>query len=180
MIRGFLKIASSKGWIQCSIDIRFKFLTAEWYIVTFWLLCIRKSRLPRSKVDLDRDISMMFSRYPLALKLCLNFKRYSSDTSFGEHICSKQSDCLAFNETMFYAWWVACGEVRKLEGLGRLVMGFDVHVGFFANLSFKHCGIEEDDFVHHSCAFVFILRQSRKVYCLTWCQDRFLQRASFS
>ena len=96
---------------------------------------MRKSRLPRSKVDLDRDISMTFSRYPLALKLCLNFKRYSSDTSFGEHICSKQSDCLAFNETMFYAWWVAFGEVRKLKGLGRLVMGFDVQVGFFANLS---------------------------------------------
>ena len=48
---------------------------------------------------------------------------------------------------MFYARWVARGEVRKLEGLGRLVMGFDVQVGFFANLSFKHCGIEEDDFV---------------------------------
>ena len=25
---------------------------------------------------------------------------------------------------MFNAWWVARGEVRKLEGLGRLVMGF--------------------------------------------------------
>ena len=36
---------------------------------------------------------------------------------------------------MFYAWWVACGEVRKLKGLGRLVMGFDVQVGFFAILS---------------------------------------------
>ena len=36
---------------------------------------------------------------------------------------------------MFYARWVARGEVRKLEGLGRLVMGFDVQVGFFANLS---------------------------------------------
>ena len=36
--RRFLKIASSKGWIQCSIDIRFKFLTAEWYVVTFWIL----------------------------------------------------------------------------------------------------------------------------------------------
>ena len=35
---------------------------------------------------------------------------------------------------MFYAWWVACGEVCKLKGLGRLVMGFDVQVGFFANL----------------------------------------------
>ena len=49
---------------------------------------MRKSRLPRSKVDLDKDISMTFSRYPLALKLCLNFKRHSSDTSFGEFVLS--------------------------------------------------------------------------------------------
>ena len=32
---------------------------------------------------------------------------------------------------MFNAWWVARGEVRKLEGLGR------------ESLSSKHCGIEE-------------------------------------
>ena len=51
-------------------------------------MCIRKSRLPRSKVDLDRDISVMFSRFPLALKLCLNFNRHSSDTSFGELVLS--------------------------------------------------------------------------------------------
>ena len=44
---------------------------------------------------------------------------------------------------MFNAWWVARSEVRRLEGLGRLVMGFDVLVGFFANLSSKHCGIVE-------------------------------------
>ena len=36
---------------------------------------------------------------------------------------------------MFYAWWVVCGEVRKLKGLGRLVMGLNVQVGLFANLS---------------------------------------------
>ena len=30
---------------------------------------------------------------------------------------------------------MACGEVRKLKGLGRLVMGLDVQVGLFANLS---------------------------------------------
>ena len=48
---------------------------------------------------------------------------------------------------MFYAWWVACGEVRKLKGLGRLVMGFDVQVGFFANLSPLNTGIEEGGFV---------------------------------
>ena len=48
---------------------------------------------------------------------------------------------------MFNAWWVARSEVRRLEGLGRLVMGFDVQVGFFANLSSKHCGIVEWDLV---------------------------------
>ena len=51
MIGGFVKIAFSKGWLQCSIDICFKFLTAEWYVVTFWLLCMRKSWIPRGKVD---------------------------------------------------------------------------------------------------------------------------------
>ena len=25
----------------------------------------------------------------------------------------------------FYAWWVVRGELRKLEGLSRLVMGYD-------------------------------------------------------
>ena len=51
MIGGFVKIAFSKGWLQCSIDICFKFLTAEWYVMTFWLLCMRKSWLPGGKVD---------------------------------------------------------------------------------------------------------------------------------
>ena len=49
---------------------------------------MRKSRLPKGKVDLDRDISMMFFRYPLALRRCLNFKRHCSDTSFGEFALS--------------------------------------------------------------------------------------------
>ena len=49
--RKFCKSDSSKGWLQRSIDICFKFLTAEWYVVTFWLLFMRKSRLPRGKVD---------------------------------------------------------------------------------------------------------------------------------
>ena len=57
----------------------------------------------------DKDLSMMFSRYSPA---------------FFRRVCSKQSDCFACNETIFYAWWVARGEVRKLEGFGRLVMGF--------------------------------------------------------
>ena len=48
MIGDFVKIAFSKGLLQRSIDICFTFLTAEWYVVTFWL---RKSRLPGGKVD---------------------------------------------------------------------------------------------------------------------------------
>ena len=51
MIGGFVKIAFSKGFLQCSIDICFKFLTAEWYVVAFWLLCMSKSRLHKGKVD---------------------------------------------------------------------------------------------------------------------------------
>ena len=35
---------------------------------------------------------------------------------------------------MFYAWWMARGVVHKLEGLSRLVMGFDVQIGFLTNL----------------------------------------------
>ena len=42
---------------------------------------------------------------------------------FGK-VSSKQSYCFVFNETIFYAWWVARGELLKLEGLSRLVMGF--------------------------------------------------------
>ena len=43
----------------------------------------------------------------------------------------KQSYCFAFNENTFNAWWVAQDELRKLEGLGWLVMGFDVQDGIF-------------------------------------------------
>ena len=32
----------------------------------------------------DRDLSMMFSGYPLALRRCLNFKRPSLNVSFEE------------------------------------------------------------------------------------------------
>ena len=36
---------------------------------------------------------------------------------------------------MFNAWWVAGDEMRKLEGLGRLVLGSDIQMESFANLS---------------------------------------------
>ena len=50
---------------------------------------------------------------------------------FFRRVSSKQSYCFAFNENTFNAWWVAQDELRKLEGLGRLVMGFDVQDGNF-------------------------------------------------
>ena len=69
----------------------------------------------------DRDPSMMFSGYPLALRRCLNFKRPSSNVLFED-------------ETIFYAWWVARGEVRRLEGLGFLWV-LTSQMESFANLS---------------------------------------------
>ena len=36
----------------------------------------------------DRDLSMMFSRYHPALRRCLNFKRPSSNISFGGFVLS--------------------------------------------------------------------------------------------
>lgn len=60
----------------------------------------------------------------------------------------RQSYCVALNETIFNAWWVARGEMRKLDGLGRLVIGFDVQDGISCeSFSLKHCGIEESDLV---------------------------------
>ena len=67
---------------------------------------------------------------------------------FFRRVSSKQSHRFAFNETVFYTWWVTEGEVRKLEGLGRLVMGFDVQDGIFCeSFHFKHRGIEKSDLV---------------------------------
>ena len=79
--------------------------------------CLKAMLTPES------DLSL-FSGYLLTLRSCLSFKRPSSGVFFWR-VSSKQSYCVAFNETIFYAWWVARGEVHKLEGLGRLVMGSD-------------------------------------------------------
>ena len=61
--------------------------------------------------------------------------RKPSSKNFFRSVCPEQSYCFDFNETMFYAWWVAGDEVRKLEGLGRLVLGSDIQMESFANLS---------------------------------------------
>ena len=96
MIGGFVKIVFSKGWlcirVQCSINICFKFLTAGWYVVTkgnkhSWPFgfCVReKADCLEAKLTSDRDLSIMFSGYPLALRPCLNFKRPSSNFPFEE------------------------------------------------------------------------------------------------
>ena len=108
--------------------------------------CLR-ANCQEAKLTPDRDLSMMFSGYPPSMRRCLNFKRPSSNVFF-RRVSSKQSHRFAFNETVFYIWWVTEGEVRKLEGLGRLVMGFDVQDGIFCeSFPFKHRGIEKSDLV---------------------------------
>ena len=57
----------------------------------------------------DRDHSMMFSGYLLALRRCLNCKRSSS------RVISRPCYCLTFLDTIFYVWSVARGKVCKLK-----------------------------------------------------------------
>ena len=89
---------------------------------TSWLfglcICVRADCL-KAKLTPDSDLSL-FSGFLITLRSCLSFKRPSSGV-FSWRVSSKQSYCVAaFNETIFYAWWVARSEVHKLEGLGRL------------------------------------------------------------
>ena len=73
---------------------------------------------------------MLFSGYPLSLRRRLKFQKALFNCFF-LRVSSKQSYCFAFNENTFNAWWVVQDELRKLEGLGCLVMGFDVQDGIF-------------------------------------------------
>ena len=73
---------------------------------------------------------MLFSGYPLSLRRRLKFQKALFNYFF-LRVSSKYSYCFAFNENTFNAWWVAQDELRKLEGLGWLVMGFDVQDGIF-------------------------------------------------
>ena len=99
--------------------------------MTFWLLCMYKSRLSRDKVDpWQRPFYDVFW-VPSCFQVLFEFQK-ALFKFFSWRVSSKQSYCFAFNETTFYAWWVARGEVRKLEGLGRLVKSFD---GFWSSFS---------------------------------------------
>ena len=89
------------------------------------------SRLSRGKVDTWQrpfyDILWVLS----CSEALFEFQKALLTCSL-RRISSKQPYYFAFNETVFYAWWVARGEVRKLEGLGRLVMGFNEQDGIFS------------------------------------------------
>lgn len=66
---------------------------------------------------------------------------------FFRKVGSEQSYCLALNETVFDAWWVARSEVCVLEGFGRLVVSVDVQDGVLCeSFPFEHCGVEETVF----------------------------------
>ena len=99
MIWGFAEIIFSKGWLgirpQCSINICFRILTAGWYVVTkdnerSWSfgfrVCVRADCL-EAKLTPDRDLSMMFSGYPLALRRYWNFKRPLTPDGWHEVKC---------------------------------------------------------------------------------------------
>ena len=153
MIGGFLKIVFGKGWfcirLQCSINVfncrMVRCDNRQYPLVTFLLLC--KCRLSRGKVDpWQRPFYDVFW-VPSCFEALFEFQK-ALFKCFFRRVSSKQSYCFAFNETIFYAWWVARGEVRELEGLGRLVVSFDVQDGIFCeSFPFEHCGIEESDLV---------------------------------
>ena len=71
---------------------------------------------------------------------CFSFRRVSSEHSY----------CFAFNEIIFYAWWVTRDEVHELEVHGRLVVILDAQDGIFSeSFPLKHFGInmKETDLV---------------------------------
>ena len=87
----------------------------------------------------DRDLSMMFSGYPLALRRCLNFKRPSSINLIASPLMKLYFTPGGWHEAKYVNW---------NKGLDRLVMGFDVQDGIFCiSFPFKHCGIEKSGLV---------------------------------
>ena len=99
MIGGFVKFVPSNDWLcirlHCSINICFTFLTAGWYVVTKG----NKRWWPFGYPD--RDLPMMFSEYPLALRRCLNFKRPFSNAFLFGRVSFKQSYCLPLMKPYF-------------------------------------------------------------------------------
>ena len=61
----------------------------------------------------------------------MNFKRPSSNVYFGEFVLSNLIASPLMKPCFTPGGW----HEAKWEGLGRLAMGFDVQVGFFANFS---------------------------------------------
>ena len=74
----------------------------------------------------------------LLSRCCLNFKRPTSNVFFEELVLGNLIACLYW--TIFYAWWMAQGEVCNLESLGLLLMSFDVPERMFCeSFPFEHC-----------------------------------------
>ena len=74
------------------------------------------------------DLPVVFSGYPPALGRCLNFKSLSSNVSY-EELVPNNLIASPLMKPYFTPGGGARGVVRKLEGLGRLVLGFDAPDG---------------------------------------------------
>ena len=98
MIRGLLKIVSSRGWfsirLQFAINVFLRSYTTGWYVVMkgnslslLFSFCFRANCL-WSELTSDNGLSVSCLGYPRALRHCLNFARHSSNIVFEEFVCS--------------------------------------------------------------------------------------------
>ena len=90
-------------------------------------VCARADCL-EAKLTPYNDLPVVFSGYPPALGRCLNFKSLSSNVSY-EELVPNNLIASPLMKPYFTPGGGARGEVRKLEGLGRLVLGFDAPDG---------------------------------------------------
>ena len=90
-------------------------------------VCARADCL-EAKLTPYNDLPVVFSGYPPALGRCLNFKSLSSNV-FYEELVPNSLIASPLMKPYFTPGGGARGEVRKLEGLGRLVLGFDAPDG---------------------------------------------------
>ena len=118
--------------LQFSITICLSFFTAGWYVVTkgnilssVLCFCGLRADCLESKVTSDRELSIYSFGYPRASRRRLMFLRHFSNVFF-LRVCSKQSDCFAFDKASFYPRRVARGKIGVLKGFRRLVVSFDV------------------------------------------------------
>ena len=98
MIRGLLKIVSSRGWfsirLQFAINVFLRSCTAGWFVVTKgnilslpFCFCFRANCL-WSKFTSDNGLSISCLGYPRASRHCLKFARHSSSIINLWRVCS--------------------------------------------------------------------------------------------